>query len=341
MTRTTSRVPGSAGSLHSSPAVVPAPSVAVVIPTFRRPARLARLLDSLLAGTLVPDEIVVVDNDPDGSVKVESLPPGVQLVRGGFGINATAARNRGWRSCRADVCLFIDDDNEVEPGFVEALARVCAEPDVGLAGPVIYSGDEGVIWCGGLRYSRWTGITRCVLKGRADVPADRRWPTDGLPDAYALRREVLEQLGGLDDRTFPMCGEELDLAERVTALGLYKIVVGGARIRHYGNVSEEPGAWLVSSVLQHGSERVHLMARSRVWVHRRHGRGAARYSALLIFVPLWALVSAASCLRVRAPLRARLQAVRALGSGMVEGYRAPIPATGPPGGVAMPPIPPT
>jgi GT2 family glycosyltransferase len=309
----------------SRPAVT---SVAVIVPTFRRPGLLRGLLDSLLAGTTVPDEIVVVDNDPEGSVDPASLPPGVRLLLGGFGLNVTAARNLGWRTCRADVCLFVDDDNEVEPEAVEMLARGCADPEVGIAGPVIYSGDEGVIWCGGLRFSRWTGITRCLLKGQRDVPASPRWATDGLPDAFGLRREVLERVGGLDHRTFPMCGEELDLAERVSALGLEKVVIGGARIRHYGNVSEDPGAWLVSSVLQHGGHRAHLMARSRVLVHRRHGRGASRYSALVVFVPLWALASAAACLRVRAPLGVRLRAVRALCSGIVEGYRVPLPGPG-------------
>lgn len=305
-----------------------APSIAVIVPTFRRPGLLGRLLDSLLAGTTVPDEIVVVDNDPEGSVDPAALPPGVRLLHGGFGVNATAARDFGWRTSHSDVCLFVDDDNVVEPDAVAELAVACADREVGLAGPVIYSGDDGLIWCGGLRFSRWTGITRCVLKGQRDVPPSPRWATDGLPDVYGMRREVLERVGGLDHSTFPMCGEELDLAERVSALGLEKVVVGGARVRHYGNVSEDPGAWLVSSVLQHGGQRAHLMARSRVWVHRRHGHGASRYSALLVFVPLWALASAAACLRVKAPLGARLRAVRALWSGTVEGYRAPFPAPG-------------
>ncbi|MHB1774927.1 MAG: glycosyltransferase family 2 protein [Acidimicrobiales bacterium] len=330
MTTSTPTPPAASPQAPSPPDAPPpaVPSVAVIVPTFRRPGLLQRLLDSLLAGTRVPDEIVVVDNDPEGSVDPAGLPPAVRLLRGGFGLNVTAARNLGWRTCSADVCLFVDDDNEVEPEAVEVLAAACADPEVGLAGPVIYSGDEGVIWCGGLRFSRWTGITRCLLKGDRDVPASPRWPTDGLPDAYCLRREVLERVGGLDHSTFPMCGEELDLAERVSALGLEKVVVGGARIRHYGNVSEDPGAWLVSSVLQHGGHRAHLMARSRVWVHRRHGRGAARYSALVVFVPLWAAASAVACLRARAPLRVRLRAVRALWSGIVEGYRAPFPEPG-------------
>ena len=149
-----------------------------------------------------------------------------------------------------------------------------------------------------------------------------QWPTDGVPDMYALRHEVLERVGGLDDRAFPMCGEEYDLAKRVEALGLERIVVRDATVRHYGNVSENPGEQLVRSTMLHGRERASAMARcGGVRVHRRHARGLARYTALLLFVPLWTIASAAACLRVKAPLGARMETVKAITSGMAQGYR--------------------
>ena len=297
-------------------------TVAAVILTFRRPELLQRLLASIVAGTLVPDEIIVVDNDPQRSVDQAALPPGVQVIRAGLGINATGGRNAGWRASKADTCVFIDDDNEVADRCVEMLARACAQQDVGLAGPVIYSGDQGTIWCAGLEVSKWTGITRCMSIGKTEPPGSREtWPTDSIPDMYALRREVLERVGGLDDRAFPICGEEYDLAERVGALGLRRIIVRDAVVRHYGNVSEDPGEQLVRSTLVHGGERARLMARSRVRICRRHSRGLPRYTTLLLFVPLWTLASAVSCLRVKAPWATRTATVKAIASGVAEGYR--------------------
>ena len=299
-------------------------SVAVIIPTFRRPELLHKLIDSLRAGSKVPEEIIVVDNDPEGSVDAAALPSGVRLVHAGLGMNPTGARNVGWRASRSDICIFVDDDNEVDRSCIDQLAQACRNRGVGLAGPVIYAGDEGTIWCAGLEISRWTGITRCKAIGEQEPPgALPQWPTDGMPDMYALRHEVLERVGGLDDHAFPLYGEEHDLAERVAALGLERIVVRDARVRHYGNVSENPGEQLVRSTMLHGRERASLMARSRVRVHRRHSRGLARYTTLLVFVPLWMVASVAACLRVKAPLAARMETVKAIVSGMAEGYREP------------------
>jgi GT2 family glycosyltransferase len=297
-------------------------TVAAVILTFRRPELLERLLASVRSGSLVPDEIIVVDNDPQQSVDLTTLPRGVQVVYAGLGINATGGRNVGWRASRADTCVFIDDDNEVDDRCIEALVRACGRQQVGLAGPVIYSGDQETIWCAGLEVSKWTGITRCVSIGKAEPPGSQEtWPTDSVPDMYALRREVLERVDGLDDRAFPICGEEYDLAERVGALGLDRIIVREARVRHYGNVSEDPGEQLVRSTQVHGGQRARLMARSRVRICRLHSRGLPRYTTLLIFLPLWTVASAVSCLRVKAPWATRTETVKAIASGVTEGYR--------------------
>jgi GT2 family glycosyltransferase len=312
---------------HAEPERVGLGSVAVVIPTFRRPQLLLRLLDTVRSGTVVPDEIIVVDNDPDGSVDPGALPSGVQLVHAGLGMNASGARNMGWRASRSDICIFVDDDNEVDARCIEMLSHACSDTPVGVASPVIYSGDEGTIWCAGLTMSKWTGITRCLSIGEAEPSDPRpRWPTDTVADVYALRHEVLDRVGGLDDRAFPLCGEEFDLVQRVAGLGLERIVVRDARVRHYGNVSENPGRYLVRSTIEHGQERARVMARARVRVHRRHSRGLSRYTTLLVFVPLWAIVSAAACLRVKAPLAARLETVKAIASGLAEGYRETAPA---------------
>jgi GT2 family glycosyltransferase len=297
-------------------------SVTAIIPTFRRPQLLQRLIASLRSGTTVPEEIIVVDNDPGGSVDPATLPSGVRLVHAGLGINAAGARNAGWRASHSEICIFVDDDNEVDDRCIDVLARACRNEDVGLAGPVIYSGDQGTIWCAGLKVSKWTGITRCKSIGEPEPPGSRaNWPTDGVPDMYALRREVLERVGGFDDRDFPFSGEEYDLAKRVEALGLDRIIVRDARVRHYGNVSENPGEQLVRSTLVHGGDRARIMARSRVRVCRRHSRGLPRYTTLLIFVPLWALASAVSCLRVKAPLAIRMETVKSIASGTTDGYR--------------------
>lgn len=117
------------------PAAAPrVPCVAVCIATYRRPAGLARLLESLAALELAPGEarvhVVVVDNDADGSARavVDDSPlPVTYAVEPGR--NISLARNRGVALARehgADWVAFVDDDETVQPGWLRELLKVAA-----------------------------------------------------------------------------------------------------------------------------------------------------------------------------------------------------------------------
>ena len=204
--------------------------MSVVIPTFRRPEMLQSLLVSLSRGTRVPDEVIVVDNDPEQSAHPAPVAGlNVRVLHAGLGISLAGARNAGWRSAGSDICFFIDDDNIVDADAVGALAEACHDSTVGLAAPVVFAGDSGTIWCAGITRSLWTGQTRCILGGESDAPADSVWDTDDMPDAFAVPRTVLERLDGFDETHFPIHYDESDFTARIRSLGLHNVVVGNAR----------------------------------------------------------------------------------------------------------------
>ncbi len=109
-----------------------APPVAVVIPTLRRPMSLERALKSLFQQDAAADliaEIIVVDNDPQGSARaaVEGLcatspAPLVYVHEPKPGV--ATARNAGVNAAtRSDYIAFLDDDEEAPPGWLSALIR--------------------------------------------------------------------------------------------------------------------------------------------------------------------------------------------------------------------------
>ena len=125
------------------------PSVAILIPTFRRPGGLRRLLASLdrlqFAGARAPRiTIVVVDNDaeapsaPGAEIARWSRHPityAVEPVRG-----LSAARNRALDLVPAETrfIAFIDDDEWAEPHWLAELLAVQAETGAGIVqGPVV------------------------------------------------------------------------------------------------------------------------------------------------------------------------------------------------------------
>lgn len=299
----------------------PEGTIGVVIPTFLRPEMLQALLVSLREGSWVPDEVIVVDNDPMKSASpepIEGLP--VRVVRAGLGISVAGARNAGWREATSDLCIFIDDDNTVEHDAIAELARAFTTGDIGLAGPIIYAGDQGTIWCGGITRSRWTGQTHVLLSGQSVPPDQPNWETEDMPDAFAVPRVVLEEIGGFDEERFPIHYEEADLGARIRERGLRAIVARESRIRHYGWVGLSSGGALVRATANHGGERARQMAVSRIRFHMAHSHGLERLSIVGLFIPAWVIITCGDCLTVDAPMRVRLATVRTILAGMVSGY---------------------
>lgn len=105
--------------------------VAVLIPTLRRPESLTRALRSLFGQTAVMREIVIVDNDPQGTADpvVEALraeaPCPLVLVHAPTPGVATA-RNAGLAATDAPLIAFLDDDEAASPGWLAALMAVQA-----------------------------------------------------------------------------------------------------------------------------------------------------------------------------------------------------------------------
>lgn len=94
------------------------PIVSVVIPTFNRPTRTVRAVRSVLAQTVLPAEILVVDDaSTDGTAEaVEALAnPLVKLIRQSTNGGVAAARNRGVEESRGNWIAFLDSDDEWLP----------------------------------------------------------------------------------------------------------------------------------------------------------------------------------------------------------------------------------
>lgn len=102
--------------------------VSVIIPTKNRSADLLIAFRSLLRQTVLPIQIVVVDQSPDdgavSSLKAELC--GIRCVRLDYvhdpSLNgAAAARNRAMDQATGDIWLFLDDDVELESDFIQRL----------------------------------------------------------------------------------------------------------------------------------------------------------------------------------------------------------------------------
>lgn len=188
-------------------------AVSVVICTKDRPADLARAIAAIRtsgeAGRAV--DIVVVEERAAPreipSVRHVHLPP----MGRGFGY----ARNAGLQATAADLVVFVDDDCEVEAGWLEALTAPFAEDPrvLGVAGAVL------VRDCGAIGYAENVlGFPGGGLRYR-HAAGGRVVPTRHLSTCNcAYRRDAVLRAGGFREDA-RLGGEDFLLAERVAALG--------------------------------------------------------------------------------------------------------------------------
>ena len=229
----------------ASPPPAGPPAVAVVLPVYNGRRFLRVALDGVLAQTLRPAELVVVDDgSADGSAEVLAgftAPFPVRLVHQANG-GQSSARNRGIRESSAELVAFLDQDDRWYPDHLAVLtAALTAHPAIGWA----YGDFDEIDGAGGL-------VTREFLREHA-VPHPKTTLTACitrdlmvLPSASVVRRAALEEVGGFDESLSGY--EDDDLFVRVFRAGWRHAFVPGATLafRIHGDSSSADARFLAS-----------------------------------------------------------------------------------------------
>lgn len=186
------------------------PTLSVVVIGRNEGERLMRCLESV---TLMRSpggsrlEIIYVDSaSSDGSAE-RAVGIGARVISvAPLRPCAAVGRNAGWRAARAELVLFLDGDTMVAPDFVLNSIREFDDPMV-----AIVFGNRREIDPDDSIFSRILDLDWITPSGPADYCGG-----DAL-----VRRSVLEQVGGYDERL--IAGEEPEMCRRIRALG-YAIV---------------------------------------------------------------------------------------------------------------------
>jgi hypothetical protein len=271
------------------------PVVSVLIVSWNVRDYLLRCLASLAAGAgALSYEVIVVDNaSQDGTVAaVRAQFPTVQVIANSTNRGFTAANNQALAIARGEFLFLLNPDTEVQPGAIAELQRfLVAHPDVGIVGPRLLYPD------GSLQSSRRRFPTLATLFTESTVVqeylpglavfrrytlADRSPAQPQLVDwvvgaAMLVRRQVYEQIGGLDEGFF-MYAEEIDWCRRAQAAGW--------------NVAYDPAAVVIHHEARSSEQvvaaRLITFFRSRVRYTRKYY--GARWAAVLRW---WLLITLA------------------------------------------------
>lgn len=176
--------------------------VSVIIPTFSRPTNLTRAIDSVLAQTYRPIEIIVVDDNGLGSIyqqETESILRNyiednkITYIKHDINKNGSAARNTGFRLSKGAYVNFLDDDDTFSADKLE-------QQVLSLESNSIFSACfcDTIEFFEGKEYHIINDISKTEFI-MEDMLMDRIFFNTS---AVLFRRTVIEDLNGFDETFF-------------------------------------------------------------------------------------------------------------------------------------------
>lgn len=219
-----------------------------------------------------PFEVIVVDDcSSDDTAQALAAIAGLRWHRNAENLGFIGACNAGAERARGRYLVFLNNDTQPRPGWLDALIESFATlPDAGLVGAKLIYPDGRLQEAGGIVFSDGSGWNY----GRFADPADPRFNFVREVDycsgaAIAIGRDLFEQLGGFDPHYAPAYYEDTDLAMKVRAHGLRVYYQPRAEVVHFEGVSS--GTDLGSGIKAYQARNQHrFAARWREPLQRAH-----------------------------------------------------------------------
>ena len=259
---------------------MPQPKVSIITVHYNQPDITAALLHSLRGITYANTEIWVVDNASPvaGTETLEPLFPEVNFLKSTRNLGFAGGNNLAVTQATGEYLLFINNDTEVEAGFLEPLVA-CMQKDasIGMASSKLkYYYEDNVIQYAGMgELSTFTARNKTIGMGEKDLGQfDQSGPTAYIHGASMLvSRAVLEKTGPMDEQFF-LYYEELDWCARAKRDGFKIWYVAESVVYHKESVSTGKDSPF----------RVFYLTRNRLFFVRRNFRWYQQFFTYLHFV---------------------------------------------------------
>ena len=231
----------------------------IVIVNWNGRQYLERCLTALFASVSDQIDVILVDNGStdDSREWVATHFPQVQIIALPVNTGFAVANNLGIRATSAPYVVLLNNDTEVQTGWLDALLNV-AESDqtIGMCAPRVVLADlDNTIDSAGIRIDIW-GFAWQIGHNQPDgaafqVPQDVFGPSGA---AALYRRAMLDQIGLLDE-DFESYYEDVDLAWRAQQAGWRCRYVPQAKVLHVHSATSR----------RQPEHKLYLTTRNRWW----------------------------------------------------------------------------
>ena len=205
------------------------PEISVIVLSRNEGEMLRRTVESLDATLPASAEIVVVDDgSTDGSADfLDQTHPRARLYRAAD-LGVARGRNYGARKSRGRILVFSDAHVQTPEGWWQPLLQLLDNPSIGIAAPGVVDYHGGDCRGFGMRFidasleSEW-------LCPEYDDPMQAPLIPGGF---WAIRRELFESVGGLDDGMLRWGAEDFEFSLRLWTFGYDLWVAPEVEVAH-------------------------------------------------------------------------------------------------------------
>lgn len=224
------------------------PRVSLIVPTRDQVRLLRTCIEGLLNNTDYPHlEIIVVDNqssDPEALEYLRYLPTqGVKVLSHPFPFNYSAINNRAVEHASGEIIGLVNNDIEIiEAGWLKEMLSQLLRENVGAVGAKLLWPNRMVqhggvvVGINGLAAHAGNNLEENDPGYLATNQLTRR-QSAVTAACLLVRKAVYEELGGLDEKAFPVAFNDVDFCLRIQTSGLNLVWTAFAKLIHAESAS--------------------------------------------------------------------------------------------------------
>ncbi len=255
------------------------PLVSIITINYKQAKVTNEMLESLQKLTWPNFEVIIIDNDSGEDCNyINTSYPNTKLIRSNSNLGFAGGNNLGIQNSKGEYILLLNNDTEVEPGFIEPLiTRLESENSIGAVSPKIKYFEQPDT----IQYAGFTAMNPLTLRmnaiGFKQTDSEKYNISHETHFAHGcammVKREVIEKVGLMPENYF-LYYEEHDWSSLIKKAGYQIWYEAKAVVLHKESMSVQKNSTL----------KTYYLNRNRILYMRRNFSGLKKIASWLYLV---------------------------------------------------------